>query len=108
MTKPFETKPFKTAASPSAAATPEGYMPGFGNGFETEALPGALPIGQNALPGEFGGNLEALQGLQFVTHFLKGLHRSRIDGNNRRFASAYGLSSLRLQGRRGQSKRNQR
>ncbi len=29
-------------------ATPEGYMPGFGNDFETEALPGALPIGQNS------------------------------------------------------------
>ncbi|SHK03877.1 homogentisate 1,2-dioxygenase [Roseomonas rosea] len=25
-----------------------GYMPGFGNGFETEALPGALPIGRNS------------------------------------------------------------
>lgn len=30
------------------AATPEGYMPGFGNDFETEALPGALPVGQNS------------------------------------------------------------
>ena len=26
----------------------EGYMSGFGNGFETEALPGALPIGRNS------------------------------------------------------------
>jgi homogentisate 1,2-dioxygenase len=26
----------------------EGYMPGFGNEFETEALPGALPQGQNS------------------------------------------------------------
>jgi homogentisate 1,2-dioxygenase len=25
-----------------------GYMPGFGNDFETEALPGALPHGQNS------------------------------------------------------------
>jgi homogentisate 1,2-dioxygenase len=25
-----------------------GYMPGFGNGFETEALPGALPVGRNS------------------------------------------------------------
>ena len=24
------------------------YMPGFGNDFETEALPGALPLGQNS------------------------------------------------------------
>ncbi len=29
-------------------ATPKGYMPGFGNDFETEALPGALPVGQNS------------------------------------------------------------
>ena len=29
-------------------ATPKGYMPGFGNDFETEALPGALPQGQNS------------------------------------------------------------
>jgi len=26
----------------------QGYMPGFGNDFETEALPGALPSGQNS------------------------------------------------------------
>src|SRR5438874_13140229 len=31
----------------SANITP-GYMSGFGNGFETEALPGALPIGRNS------------------------------------------------------------
>ena len=31
-----------------AQATPAGYMPGFGNDFETEALPGALPVGQNS------------------------------------------------------------
>ena len=30
------------------AATQEGYMPGFGNDFETESLPGALPVGQNS------------------------------------------------------------
>src|SRR5262245_45346795 len=29
-------------------ATPVGYMPGFGNDFETEALAGALPVGQNS------------------------------------------------------------
>ena len=28
--------------------THEGYMPGFGNDFETEALPGALPQGMNS------------------------------------------------------------
>jgi homogentisate 1,2-dioxygenase len=31
-----------------ALCTPAGYMPGFGNDFETEALPGALPLGQNS------------------------------------------------------------
>jgi homogentisate 1,2-dioxygenase len=38
-------------ASRSAKAIAEansGYMSGFGNGFETEALPGALPIGRNS------------------------------------------------------------
>ena len=29
-------------------AVTEGYMPGFGNDFETEALPGALPRGMNS------------------------------------------------------------
>ncbi|MEM7710182.1 MAG: homogentisate 1,2-dioxygenase [Pseudomonadota bacterium] len=31
-----------------AAATTDRYMPGFGNDFETEALPGALPQGMNS------------------------------------------------------------
>jgi hypothetical protein len=31
----------------SVVATNTGYQSGFGNGFETEALPGALPIGRN-------------------------------------------------------------
>ena len=37
-------------ASPGRAATGlhPGYMSGFGNGFETEALPGALPVGRNS------------------------------------------------------------
>ena len=30
------------------SAIQPGYMSGFGNGFETEALPGALPIGRNS------------------------------------------------------------
>lgn len=30
------------------SAIVSGYMPGFGNDFETEALPGALPHGQNS------------------------------------------------------------
>lgn len=36
----------KVAASGAGLTT--GYMSGFGNGFETEALPGALPIGRNS------------------------------------------------------------
>jgi homogentisate 1,2-dioxygenase len=31
-----------------ATTTSPGYMSGFGNGFETEALPGALPVGRNS------------------------------------------------------------
>jgi homogentisate 1,2-dioxygenase len=31
-----------------ATAADRGYMTGFGNGFETEALPGALPVGRNS------------------------------------------------------------
>src|SRR5215472_14107968 len=39
------------AASIIPATVPEankGYMSGFGNGFESEALPGALPVGRNS------------------------------------------------------------
>src|ERR671929_1706270 len=39
--------PAQTAAPRDSAIQP-GYMSGFGNGFETEALPGALPIGRNS------------------------------------------------------------
>jgi len=35
-------------AMQAGTATPVGYMPGFGNDFETEALPGALPVGRNS------------------------------------------------------------
>jgi len=31
-----------------SSAIAQGYMSGFGNGFETEALPGALPLGRNS------------------------------------------------------------
>ena len=37
---------FRQAASNSGLVP--GYMSGFGNGFETEALPGALPVGRNS------------------------------------------------------------
>jgi homogentisate 1,2-dioxygenase len=35
-------------AAPAATSGSIGYLSGFGNGFETEALPGALPIGRNS------------------------------------------------------------
>jgi homogentisate 1,2-dioxygenase len=35
-------------AAAGASALIPGYMSGFGNSFETEALPGALPIGRNS------------------------------------------------------------
>ena len=39
----------KTVSDPAISAlVPAGYMSGFGNSFETEALPGALPIGRNS------------------------------------------------------------
>ena len=34
--------------TPSAAGAPLAYQSGFGNSFETEALPGALPVGRNS------------------------------------------------------------
>ena len=44
-----------------------GYMPGFGNGFETEALPGALPIGRNSPQNcPYGLYAEQLSGSPFT------------------------------------------
>src|SRR3712207_2668249 len=44
------------------------YMSGFGNGFETEALPGALPVGRNS-PQKcpYGLYAEQLSGSPFTT-----------------------------------------
>jgi homogentisate 1,2-dioxygenase len=42
-----ELRPLRPSRSGQAAIT-EGYMSGFGNGFETEALPKALPLGRNS------------------------------------------------------------
>jgi homogentisate 1,2-dioxygenase len=39
-------KPLSSLTGSTLAAA--GYMTGFGNGFETEALPGALPVGRNS------------------------------------------------------------
>ncbi|MFZ0210120.1 MAG: homogentisate 1,2-dioxygenase, partial [Roseiarcus sp.] len=45
-----------------------GYLSGFGNGFETEALPGALPVGRNS-PQKcpYGLYAEQLSGSPFTT-----------------------------------------
>jgi homogentisate 1,2-dioxygenase len=40
--------PSTAAATGIESAIRSGYMSGFGNGFETEALPGALPLGRNS------------------------------------------------------------
>ncbi len=50
--------------------TTDGYMPGFGNDFETEALPGALPQGMNSPQKVNYG----LYGEQLQRH---GLHRAQ-------------------------------
>lgn len=42
------TDDITTAGAAERTAGVPSYMPGFGNGFETEALPGALPIGRNS------------------------------------------------------------
>ena len=45
----------------------DGYLPGFGNDFETEALPGALPQGQNSPQKcEYGLYAEQLSGTAFT------------------------------------------
>ena len=47
----------------------EGYMPGFGNDFETEALPGALPQGMNSPQKcNYGLYGEQLSGTAFTAH----------------------------------------
>ena len=51
----------------NATGTVPGYMPGFGNDFETEALPGALPQGRNSPQKcEYGLYAEQLSGTAFT------------------------------------------
>ncbi|MGB3503295.1 MAG: homogentisate 1,2-dioxygenase [Mesorhizobium sp.] len=42
------SKPVRLTATSPQRTAPKGYMPGFGNDFETESLPGALPQGMNS------------------------------------------------------------
>ncbi len=43
-----QSTPRPMVQAPGRPGAHEGYMPGFGNDFETEALPGALPQGMNS------------------------------------------------------------
>ena len=59
-----DTAPRQT---PSAGGAATGYMSGFGNSFETEALAGALPIGRNSPQAcRFGLYAEQLSGSPFT------------------------------------------
>ena len=56
----------KVMSQGSHGVTP-GYMSGFGNSFETEALPGALPIGRNSPQNcAYGLYAEQLSGSPFT------------------------------------------
>ncbi len=62
-----QTAPSGMTRAASNTSTQDGYMPGFGNDFETEALPGALPQGQNSPQKcEYGLYAEQLSGTAFT------------------------------------------
>ena len=59
--------PSDERARTPGTATPAGYMPGFGNDFETESLPGALPVGMNSPQrAPYGLYAEQLSGSPFT------------------------------------------
>ncbi len=59
--------PQVAAAMTSRTEIHPGYMSGFGNGFETEALPGALPVGRNSPQNcPYGLYAEQLSGSPFT------------------------------------------
>ena len=61
------TLPQGMIQSPIVAGTHQGYMPGFGNDFETEALSGALPQGRNSPQKcNYGLYAEQLSGTAFT------------------------------------------
>ncbi len=61
------SKPSKMVKGNAPYGTTPGYMPGFGNDFETEALPGALPQGRNSPQKcEYGLYAEQLSGTAFT------------------------------------------
>jgi homogentisate 1,2-dioxygenase len=81
MSKTTSKRPARDAAL-SIAEGNAGYMSGFGNGFESEALPGALPVGRNS-PQKcpYGLYAEQLSGSPFtaprVTNERSWLYRIR-------------------------------
>ncbi|WP_372890581.1 homogentisate 1,2-dioxygenase [Rhodosalinus sp.] len=64
-----QTDPSGLISAATPVGTQEGYMPGFGNDFETEALPGALPQGMNSPQKcNYGLYGEQLSGSAFTKH----------------------------------------
>jgi len=62
-----QKSPREITRAVTPCGTTEGYMPGFGNDFETEALPGALPQGQNSPQRcNYGLYAEQLSGTAFT------------------------------------------
>ncbi|MFT4715189.1 MAG: homogentisate 1,2-dioxygenase [Paracoccaceae bacterium] len=62
-----QSKPSDMVQGDTPYGTTKGYMPGFGNDFETEALPGALPQGRNSPQKcEYGLYAEQLSGTAFT------------------------------------------
>ncbi|PQO22525.1 homogentisate 1,2-dioxygenase [Rhodobacteraceae bacterium WD3A24] len=62
-----QTTPREMVRAAAHTGTHEGYMPGFGNDFETEALPGALPQGMNSPQKcNYGLYAEQLSGTPFT------------------------------------------
>jgi len=69
MTKHDLELPQGMVRATGTTGTHEGYMPGFGNDFETEALPGALPQGMNSPQKcNYGLYGEQLSGTAFTAH----------------------------------------
>ena len=83
-----------TTGAGAATANSLGYMPGFGNDFETESLPGALPQGQNSPQKcNYGLYAEQLSGSPFTaprgTNERSWLYRIRPSvRHTRRFSNA--------------------
>ena len=63
----IETQSRPIVQAVSTGGTTDGYMPGFGNDFETEALAGALPQGMNSPQKcNYGLYAEQLSGTAFT------------------------------------------